>query len=430
MNPQPIDTLELPVLLGMLRDHAREVIELIDSDPMLKRRPGGADGELVIANSGIGLYEPTAAHQLFAKGIVYERETLEFVSLPLVKMFNHGLREHNDATTAEVVARPGIRVVFPEKLDGTMIQLFAHAGNVWLSTRSVLEGGVREQEGPYIKLARGLLERDAPHLLDPEVVGRRTLVFELVHPKTKQVTRYGGRESMVLLSVFDQLEWRYLPTSEVLGLAEELGLERPALLLDGADYALEEGVAALRRELADDPVLPEGSIVCFEDGGQIVHRVKVKMEAYLEEFSMRFNVSLKTVAGQIWNRPELHDWDAYRDWVAREGLSDEEVEAFYKEHHDTFTAWLGGVKTRHAGVLATRDALTAELGAPPDDKAERGVFFKAAAAWAKEHAGEDFSLVMQRLRKGRLRLEDVMWADPLYPGFRGELNEVVRRGKG
>lgn len=430
MIPQPIDTLELPVLLGMLRDHAREVIELIDADPLLKRREGGADGELVIANSAVGLYEPTAAHQLFAKGIVYEKDTLEFVSLPLVKMFNHGLREHNDATTAEVVARPGIRVVFPEKLDGTMIQLFAHAGRVWLSTRSVLEGGVRAEEGPYLALARGVLERDAPHLLDPEVVGRRTLVFELVHPKTRQVTRYGARESMVLLSVFDQLEWRYWPTREVLGLAEELGLERPALLLGGEDYALEDGVAALRERLEGDPSLPEGSIVCFEDGGQIVHRVKVKMQAYLEEFSMRFNVSLKTVAGQVWDRPELHDWDAYRDWVAREGLSDEEVEAFYREHHDTFTAWLGRVKARHAGVLATLEALDAELGEPPDDRAARGAFFKAAAAWAKEHAGDDFALVMQRLRKGRLRLADVMWADPLYPGFRGELSDVVQRGKG
>ncbi len=428
MEPRPIDTLELPALLATLRDHEREIVALIDSDPMLKRRPGGKDGALVIANSGAALYEAVHMHQLFAKGIVYRKETLEVVSMPLVKMFNHGLREHNDATTAEVVTRAGVRVVFPEKLDGTMIQLFAADGRVWFSTRSVLEGAQKEEEGPYIELARATLARDASHLLDPEIVGRRTLVFELIHPKTKQVTRYGARESMVLLSVYDQLEWRYWRTREVLALAEELGLERPAMLLGDADLGLEEGVAALRHELADDPLLPEGSIVCFEDDTQLVHRVKVKMEAYLEEFSMRFNVTLKTVTQQVWSNPELHDWEAYRDWVAREGISDEEVEAFYKEHHDTFTAWLGRVEARHAGVLGKLAALEAALGSLPEAPGERGAFFKAAAQWSRDHAGEDFALVMQRLRKGELALEDVMWNDPLYPGFRGELQSAGAKG--
>lgn len=420
MCAEPIGTLELPRLLAVLRCRERQIIGLIDADPKIKKRRGGCDGSLVIANAASSLTEPVSQHQLYAKGIVYRGATLELVSLPLVKMFNHGHREHNDATTREVAARDGIRVTFPHKHDGTMIQLFAADGRVWLSTRSVLEGDApfaagssNTEETLYTDLARTALMRTAPRLLNPVAVGRRTLIFELIHPKTRQLTFYGTREDMVLISVYDQLRWRYWKTSDVIKFASDAGLAGPTLLIEEDGLQLDRGIDILRASLAGNPINCEGAVVCFEDDEEIVHRVKVKMDDYLRQLAIRRKVSLRKVVDRIWDKPELHEWDGYLAYIKEREKLDEELEMVHKSYHDVFAEWLVGTRAHRAAIEVLAEACELEMGgrAPELNTAERSGYLKDAAKWCGRRAGKDFTLVMTRLRRGCLSLALVMTKD-------------------
>lgn len=410
--PDPITTLRLDVLLPRLREREAQILAQIDEDSLLKRRHVGA---LTIANAGPKLFEPIHEHQLFAKGIVYARseQGLQLVSLPLVKMYNHQRRVVSDDTTSQVLSLPGTRVRFQEKLDGTMVQLFAYDGRAHLSTRSVLEDP--SQDVPHMEFvtrARHLLEQQAPQLLDPALLKGRTLVFEMIHPTTRQITRYGAREEMVLLSVFDLAEACYWSTPRVERWAADHGASFAGDM--GSYQSLSAGVASIHEQLREDPMLPEGTIVSFERDDVMLHRVKVKTPSYLEAFAQKMSVNYRTTAQLLWARPDLHDWEALIAHLTHERLSEEEVEAFYREHFDAFMQWFEQLKARRERVHALYDACAQALGAPDARLKE---FMKDLALRARTHHPEDFHLIMARARKGPLSLHRMMCYDPPVSGF-------------
>lgn len=415
MRPTTIETLALDALLAALKTQPEAILARIDQDPLLKKRE--APTGLIIANASPQLFEPEHTHQLFAKGIVYTRDPYQLVSLPLIKMYNHGTRELNDQVTAQIEALEDVQLCFAEKLDGTMIQAFAHQGQVYLTTRSILEGTIEDEDSPYTQAARQVLTQRYPQLLDAALLHNKSLIFELIHPVAKQVTHYGARQDMVLLSVFDLEHHHYWSNPRVFAWADDLGVSRPSLVIE--DDALSQGIERLRHKLATDERIPEGAIVCFERQGRIVHRVKVKTQEYLERFSMRYRISLKTIADHLWDKPHLHDWDAYLEHLISEKLSEEEVEAFYRAFFDEFIAWYQSVLDLERRIDLARQQLDAKLGACPDDDAASRLYFKEAAAWAKANTDEEvFPMLMQSLRRGDLSLERLMWYRPAYPGFR------------
>jgi hypothetical protein len=426
MENHPFEMLNLSELLSLLREHEHEIITLINTDPKIKRRFGGHNNSLVIANTCEELFKPEKLHHLFAKGIVYQKATLKLVSIPLVKMFNHGLCDHSDAISREIVEKgKDILIMFPEKLDGTMIQLFIANDHVWLTTRSILEGG---EESIYLKLARSILKQNASHILDPSTsdLDHLTLIFELIHPKTKQFTLYNDREAMVLHSVYDQHKWHYWKTEDVIKFAKELNIEHSTLLLVEDASNLERGIVNLRTLLAEDFTLPEGSIACFEDNAQIIHRVKIKMDAYLLAMSTKSQISLKIISEQIWDKPELHDWNTYRLNI------DEEVEKMHKIYHDLFMKWLSKIKTRYKLIMSIAETFeNGDGGQLPESAKERLTYFKTAAQWLQlpSHQYNDFPLIMQRLRNGKLILEDVMQTDPIYPNLKNDIKSKRHREK-
>src|ERR1019366_2026314 len=103
-NSDPVSVpmrLRLDSLLDDLRDHPAAILAAIDADPMLLRR---VSGDLVLANASKALYTPCEEHQLFAKGIVYRRDPLRLVSLPLIKIYNLGEREVTVADLAAIAS--------------------------------------------------------------------------------------------------------------------------------------------------------------------------------------------------------------------------------------------------------------------------------------------------------------------------------------
>ena len=417
--PAPITTLATDALLARLAQDQATILALIDQDEQIKRREHPAG--ILIANAGPTLFEPQWEHQLYAKGIVYARSPYRLLSLPLIKMYNHGLRPLNDELTRQVEATPQVRLRFAEKLDGTMIQAFAHQGKVHLTTRSVIEGDPYEQDFPYTREARRLLEQRWPHLLEAARVQGKTLVFELIHPVARQVTSYGGREDLVLLSIFDHEDYHYWSHERVVAWAKAQGLSWPQLLIEHEQ--LELGITQLRQTLAHDERIPEGAIVCFERHGRIIHRVKVKTQEYLERFAMRYRITLKSVVDMLWARPELHDWDAFLASLIEQQLSEEEVEAFYRGYFDQFMAWKAQIEDLHARAHACYDAWLSGYGAWPASPDEQRQALKALAQHAQAlHDPALFPLVMQLARRGQLTTQQVMAYRPAYPGFREVLD--------
>lgn len=415
-----ITTLELDTLLNRLKAHPEELLAQIEADELIRRRthPNG----LIIANASPQLFEPVWEHQLFAKGLVYTRDPYKVVSLPLVKMYNHGTRELNDKTTARCAATPGVQLCFAEKLDGTMLQAFAYEGQVYLTTRSILEG-VEDQdnESPFLVAARQVLSERYPHLLDATLLEGKTLIFELIHPITRQVTNYGARQDVILLSIFELEQHCYWSNPRVFAWAVEHGVPHPELVLSHDD--LESGIAQLRQELAHDERIPEGSIVCFERDGRIIHRVKVKTAEYLERFSMRYKITYKSVVDALWDRPNMHQWERYLDELITQSMSEEEVEAFYKAYFDEFMLWYGGVDELHRQTHAAVEAWVKAHGPLPTDADQARAYIKEAANAMRARLDQElFPLVMQLIRKGKLNIEQVMWYRPAYPGFRDLLD--------
>jgi uncharacterized protein YaeQ len=419
-----ITTLDLRELLGRLKAEEEAVLAAIDADPLLKKRER-ADG-LVIANASAELFEPRVEHQLYAKGIVFAREPYRLVSLPLVKMYNHGSRPYNEATTATVEVEEGVRLVFPEKVDGTMIQLFAWEGKCLFTTRSILEGSGRDDEelAPYVEVARGIAASQHPELLDPEVVGGLTLIFEMIHPMSRQVTFYGEREELVLLSVFEREAGRYWTMEAVQELASRLGLRVPQVLL--ADAELRQGIEHIRAALEADERIPEGTIVCFEKDGQLVHRVKVKTQAYLERFSMKLNCSYKQTVDMLWEDAALRDWDVFLAALIERKLSEEEVEVMYRGYFDDFMTWLAEVEGELASVHATLAAWEAEHGSKPADAEGQRAYQKAFAVAQQASGSASFPLLMTLLRKGSLTLEEVARLRQPYSGFAAQVLQSVK----
>src|SRR5262245_31237633 len=130
--------LRIDRLLADLRDRPAEILGAIDADPLLLRRESGG---LVLANAGARLYTPQEQHQLYAKGIVYQRDPYRLVSLPLLKIYNVGERDVTAAQLAGLTQEEGVRLRFLRKFDGSLIQVFRHGGRAWFTTRGMIEGG-------------------------------------------------------------------------------------------------------------------------------------------------------------------------------------------------------------------------------------------------------------------------------------------------
>lgn len=430
MEPQPIRSMKLDDLFKDFFEHEAEYLRLIDEDGDLKKREH--ENGLIIANASPSLFEPEFVHQLFAKGIVYRRDPYEFVSMPLVKMFNHGTRQFSDETTQEILKDPDVVVRYPEKADGTMIQVFEWEGDMYFTTRSVLEGTMSDDEmgeddTNYVALAREVMTGIKGE--DWSLPGGLSYIFELIHPKTRIVTNYGDRQDLVLLSVFDPSIPGYVDNATMRKWARFAGLSsaqeydmksvKSFLLEETPEETLERNIALITEHLEAQAENPEGTIVCFEKDGQILHRVKAKTPTYLKSHRLKFQCTYKNVVSMCWNNEDFQEWDGFLEYLRDNGLTEEEVEAFYKEHHDQYRSWVAECEAMYDKVLEVVAEYEAQNPrSDEDDKA----FFKGLALLCKSDYPDILGLIMKKVRS-ELDIYDVMRHHYPYEGFKGELDQ-------
>lgn len=392
-----IQTLHLPTLLYGIENNIKWLLYKIDSDDKLKKRQMG---DLVIANVSNSLNRPKYQHQLFAKGIVYKRNPYELISFPLMKMYNYSMQKVSDRLADELAEKAKFQWL--EKLDGTMIQAFEYQGEDYLSTRGVVEGMM---ESKYLGKAREEFS------LEPKNLKDKTLIYELVS-KDIGLTRY-ETQKLVLLSIYDHSNNRYRTFDEVESFANRHGIDTPDILLDKNE--LESGIDELQQELKDDPKIPEGAVLTFEDWSGVLHRVKIKTEKWLNSFKLKHDCTFKNTVQTAWEKDITEEWQNFKSHLKETGMVEEEFVEDYREH---FAEWREHVE-KAGEIMGEVHTLLEDYydeNGPLSAAEDRSEYNKQLALTFKEH--EYFHLVMEAHRNG-IEMRDVLMYFEPYEGFRG-----------
>jgi hypothetical protein len=382
--------LRLDQLLEALRHNTADILQRIDSDPLLLKR---TSGELVLANAGPTLFTPQEPHQLFAKGIVYRRDVWQVVSLPLVKIYNLGERDVGESL-AGLATDPLAQLQFLRKFDGTLIQRFEYAGRVWFTTRGMIEGSAlanpqdedaapRSANFDFLGTARSIAQRHYPVLCNPRPeFAHLSLVFEFLHPETRVITNYGERRDLVLLAAFDQHEWRYFRHAELVALAAAHGLA----VVDAfapAGATLGEQIDTLLASIAGTD--QEGTVITVERGDRVIYRAKVKSPDYLRVLKLVMTCTYPRTV-EMMDTHGLRTWpelEAHLRNLGREQVP-EEVLAFYREHYDLHARYLSDCERLRSWGVQSAAAVRVEAVTAVGDADPRALR-KAFAERVKTH---------------------------------------------
>jgi predicted kinase len=378
----------MPNLLGRLHADPGAVLTAVHQDPKLLKR---SCRDIVLANASKLLFTPEEAHQIYAKGIIYRTEPWEVVSLPYLKMYNYGEREDAYVLANSLAQRADVTVRFNEKLDGSMVQTFAYAGAVIVTTRGMMDGVVLEgiTGFNYLAAARSILERQSPLALDAAVVEGRTFLWELIHPEARIVTDYGGREDLVLTGVVDFRSGVpfYVDRAGLEATGVELGVPvAPEMSIEGEALAARLESLAARLDGTDQ----EGAVLTFEgpdDGGRhvVLHRVKVKGASYLRLMRLFAYCTYDRTREYLEANPDITSWEGFKSFLETQGADavPEEVLSGYRMHYGVWAEYQASSGRLAAGGRALLAAWS-QREAPVPDVADREAYKawrKALAAW-------------------------------------------------
>lgn len=366
----------IPEILDDFRKNEEEYIQKIRDDKNLVKRDGPLG--LTIANWSKGFYGVTETYQLLAKGIVFNQNN-ELISMPLVKFYN--LFEIEDKDYHQQLLTKGLRITAAKKYDGTMIQLFKYRGKYVFTTRGTFKS---EYTHAASTIALRKYKRSLAKLDDD-----KTYIFELIHPVSKNVVDYGDNEDLILLAVHDRGFNQYYRTIE-------LGFHHPKTTEYQEFQTFQDAVEWSRRNSHDH----EGYVITLESKQQIVHRVKIKSEWYIEKFRMLYNISHKAVAQIYW--PDALDWDDFKEFIP------EEIEDNYEFYYNEYVEWLNKLRKQVADLY--------EEVVPNMNQKEFAIANKGR---------DDFSLLMNAYH-GKLDLRDVAKRDSIYSGCHAHIPAGVR----
>jgi hypothetical protein len=312
---------------------------------------------------------------------------------------------------ASLAGGSDVRLRFLRKIDGSLIQVFRHAGRVWFTTRGMIEGAAvaggeeREESADfdYIGAARQLATQRYPQLFgDDGPVGERTLLFELIHPQARKVTNYGDRADLVLLGCFDGRRFAYWTHPEVAALAAAFGLTGvDALSPSGNTVALQ--IENLLAALAGTD--EEGSVLHLERGDEVVYRVKVKSPDYLQLMRLLAECTYEKTAALLEEHPELTAWEDFEAFLKAQGRDrvPEEVLGCYRQHRERYLAYLEDCERLRRWAAQTCADLETQLGgrAGKEPAAYRKAF--AALVGRRPCAALLFNMLDGRLDVERIR---------------------------
>jgi hypothetical protein len=368
--------LNIQSLLRNLKDNRQAILEKIHNDPMLVKRACPVTG-VYVANASKELFSPKELHQLYAKGLIYRKEsdtahalvcnnykngiasanhmcpdTYALYGMPYLKMFNWDESDAVRKHAGEMLAM-GATPIFFEKLDGTLISRNVVDDRVILSTRGMLDtlpafGDDEDAGNKFFNWAYKIIDEKYPNLRDPGYAADGTLLFELVGPENRIVTFYSEWD-LVLTGVYSHDFNVYFTHDELRAFANAAGLTHAKFYEPQGDSILEQ-IQDLNRQLVSTD--KEGTVIQFEKDGIVVGRIKAKSDTYRTLLRIAMNCKYDTIAELLDEHPELQTWEAmeaHLQELGRHNFPEELMDAYrnffrqYQEHRARCQKFLDGV---------------------------------------------------------------------------------------
>lgn len=191
------------------------------------------------------------------RGIVFDRDG-KLIALPFEKFFNYSTGEH-----PETASLPKQHFSATEKHDGDLGIVFRYRGKLHVTTR-----GVFGYESALLaeRMIASLDRGKAWKTLLPE---GRTLLIEIVHPKTRHIRVY-RKSSLILIGGYENATLHDFEQGDLVWMAEELGIESAKAIYPGSTSVLED----MMREPVKNR---EGYVARWPDG----RRAKFKYVGHL-----------------------------------------------------------------------------------------------------------------------------------------------------
>lgn len=296
----------------------QETLAKIHHDPMLSVKAyditKGYSGrtELCIANASKALHSPTEPHQMLAKGIVYVRsvtfhpaapngkfyENFHVVSVPFTKFYNSfegvAVSDLKEIAQKDFVVRKVMR-----KLDGTLITRFVYNNKVYFATRGRI---INLDEGNefWNLLQKVIADKGYDELYNPNFMPFSTLIGELIGP-SNVIVEFHPEDDFVITGRYSRFQNAFLDLDNV---------EFPNNLTYVEEYNTQDDPAEFVKSWTD---VREGVILNFVADGQVLLRVKIKQEAYLNLVRAKNAVSKENLIEMIienrfktWEEVETH----------------------------------------------------------------------------------------------------------------------------
>lgn len=332
------------------------------SDIIIRR-----EGDVALLNAGRELmwtgYSPEAE---LLKGLIVEtrgNSAVRLVAGCLAKFYNWTENADNDRAFSAALALPGAQIVATLKADGSNLRPYINprGGQIEFATRGTLRSNPEETGGvDYSNLARDVARKRYPALLDAGLVGRYTIVCELIHPTARILTNYGPAEDLLVVTVIDLADGRELRRAEVTAFCAQHRLALiDALPFDGAG-SLTEALTGLRRRFAGTDL--EGAVVAVEHPSlPVPFRLKVKGETYLRMLALMRRCTLRGTLEKL-NAYRISTWPELLQVLKGETPDlPEEVVGAYRIHFERWAAWERENVAEAGRVLAAYKALPAKI---------------------------------------------------------------------
>lgn len=147
-------------------------------------------------------FDPYAAIRCECRGIIFDSKTGDIIRRPFHKFFNVNEREETQDHVVDL-SRPHVIL---EKLDGSMIAVFAHEGKLIWGTKMVaqdfhelVEQFVKESDIDYEGFCWELINSG------------HTPIFEWMHPQKRIVIDYGKEPTLTLTAIRNIVTGAYVP---------------------------------------------------------------------------------------------------------------------------------------------------------------------------------------------------------------------------
>jgi hypothetical protein len=266
-----------------------------------------------------------------ARGITFDMDTGDMVSLPYEKFFN--MDEYIDGNLANLARKMSTqRAIASEKIDGILIQAFydKHNDKIRFGTRAMLDAEIDERG--FIDTAENLTKKTGRYDDIKELLkSGNSMILELVDPRYRVVVGYGKKSALFLHGVRNLEKLSMMNFKETQDLADNFGLAR----VEGKEFNSFEELVDFQKHTKEDL---EGYVLRFEDGSM----VKAKTEAYFDKLKGLRALSYKSIGESILNGD---DWNVFKyDKIKSEELFDvaDKYRADIMKQSDKFNRFLTG----------------------------------------------------------------------------------------